>query len=57
MLQLLRRMMNVIMERQFDETNQISLFYSMDDRGKEVPGGIRGLQVEREDQTMESTRY
>lgn len=57
MLQLLRRMMNVIVERQFDETNQISLFYSMDDRGKEVPGGIRGLQVEREDQTMESTRY
>lgn len=51
MLQLLRRMMNVMVERQFDGTNRISLFCPMDVREKGAAGGSKGLQADRENES------
>lgn len=55
MLQLLRRMMNVIVKRQFDGTNQISLFRPMDVREKAKRSG--GLFVHEENETVQSKSY
>ena len=46
--QLLRRMMNVIVKRQFNGTNQISLFRPMDVREKAATKRSGGLSVHEE---------
>ena len=57
MLQLLRRMMNVILKRWFDGTNQISLFRPMDVREKAATKRSGGLPVYEGNETAQSKSY